>query len=218
MLSVRNISKSYPGGKPVLSGVTLQVKPRSFATIMGPSGSGKSTLLSIIAGIDTADSGDVSIGDFSYTGRSLEELAAFRLKHLGIVFQFFNLLPTLTVQQNVEIPGHLAGRSAADTRIAARECLQRTGVESLRERYPHELSGGELQRVAIARAMLNRPRLLLADEPTGNLDQKNGQSIIELFRSLVDDGATLVVVTHDERMSRAADSTFALLDGVLGTS
>lgn len=219
MIEVENISKSYQhskGSEPVLRSVSLSVPENSFAVLTGPSGSGKSTLLNIIGGLERADSGNVVIDGTTITAKSTEELAAFRLRHIGIVFQFFNLLPTLTLEQNVAIPAHLLGTETRIAQTRAAECLEILGIAALAKRLPNEISGGELQRAAIARALMNNPKVILADEPTGNLDRANGEGVISLLQEVRSRfETTVLVVTHDAALTAHATVHFSLRDGRL---
>jgi putative ABC transport system ATP-binding protein len=202
-------------GRPVqaLRGVSLMVDSGEYVAIAGPSGSGKSTLLHLLGGIDTPSAGSVSI-----EGKRLDllpdrELTRLRLTRLGFVFQRFHLLPVLTALENVELPMAEAGLRTGERRARARELLDYVGLGDRAEHRATQLSGGEMQRVAIARALANRPALVLADEPTGELDNDTGREILELFRRINRDGATLVVVTHDERLAAAAGRVIHMQDG-----
>jgi putative ABC transport system ATP-binding protein len=202
-------------GRPVqaLRGVSLTVDSGEYVAIAGPSGSGKSTLLHLLGGIDTPSAGSVSI-----EGKRLDllpdrELTRLRLTRLGFVFQRFHLLPVLTALENVELPMAEAGLRTGERRARARELLDYVGLGDRAEHRATQLSGGEMQRVAIARALANRPALVLADEPTGELDNDTGREILELFRRINRDGATLVVVTHDERLAAAAGRVIHMQDG-----
>jgi putative ABC transport system ATP-binding protein len=211
------VTKSYQAGAPAaLADVSLTVAAGEVAAVMGPSGSGKSTLLNLVAGLDKPTSGTVTVA-----GRRIETLgeaalARFRARHVGIIFQFFNLLDDLTVADNVLLPAQLAGASRRAARARAAELLDRLGIADHRDDYPARLSGGQRQRVAIARALVNSPELLLADEPTGALDTATGQEIGRLLRELNAAGQTLVLVTHDPALAqRYAARTLQLVDGRL---
>ena len=215
MISLKKVSKVLSsGGRPltVLHPVTLDVGSGEFAAIMGPSGSGKSTLLGLVAGLDTPSSGEILINGQAITGMGEDQLAQFRSDNIGFVFQSFQLIPSLTAQENVQVPLEIRGEAGAGAR--AKELLAQVGLEERRHHYPVQLSGGEQQRVAIARAFACRPRVLLADEPTGNLDSANGARIIELIQRLhQEEGTTLVLVTHDPEIANAAGRIIKLRDG-----
>lgn len=215
IIELAGVTKSF-AHQQVLRGIDLQVAPRSFVVIRGRSGSGKSTLLNIIAGLEPCDSGGVTVCGESLTGLSQEALASLRLRNIGLVFQFFNLLPTLTLQENVAVAGQLAGRSRKQTLTEANEYLQEVGLEPHRNKLPHEVSGGEVQRAAIARALMNTPKLILADEPTGSLDRESSQRVIELFRSLLKrHSVTIVLVSHEPEVEQSADRVHHLQDGLI---
>jgi putative ABC transport system ATP-binding protein len=215
MIRVRGLSmRLASGGRgvDVLTDVSLDVPAGQFLAIAGPSGSGKSTLLGLIAGLDQPTAGRIEVAGVDITALDEDALARFRRDHVGYVFQSFHLLPTLTAQENVAVPLELAGEAGAATRAAA--LLAEVGLAERAHHYPVQLSGGEQQRVAVARAMARRPALLLADEPTGNLDSATGKQIIELLvgmnRRL---GSTLVLVTHDTALAAHADRVVTLRDG-----
>ncbi|HET7241614.1 MAG TPA: ABC transporter ATP-binding protein [Gemmatimonadales bacterium] len=216
VLVARDLRKDYPvGGETVhaLRGVSLTVGRGEHVAIVGPSGSGKSTLLQLLGGIDTPSAGSVEVLGTRLERLSDRDLTRLRLLRLGFVFQRFHLLPVLTARENVELPMAEAGVKSAERRARALELLEYVGLSGRAGHRATQLSGGEMQRVAIARALANRPAVLLADEPTGELDAATGQEILELFRRLNRDGATLVVVTHDERLAREAGRTVTMLDG-----
>ena len=197
-----------------LRGADLTVAQGEFVAVMGPSGCGKSTLLNIIAGLDVPDEGEVYVAGQRLTGKTSDELAPMRRQHVGIVFQFFNLLDGMTVQENVVMPALIAGtkRKAAETR--ARDLLDLFGLPDKAKASPSSLSGGQRQRLAIARALANRPTVLLADEPTGALDSAGGEEILELFRRLHDDsGQTILLITHDQPVADAASRIVRMKDG-----
>jgi putative ABC transport system ATP-binding protein len=215
MILLDAVTKVYQaGGPPALAEVTVSVADGEVAAIMGPSGSGKSTLLNLIAGLDRPTSGTVTVAGQRIDRLGEAALARFRARHVGIIFQFFNLLEDLTVEDNVLLPAQLAGESRRRARARADELLQRLGIERQRDAYPARLSGGQRQRVAIARALVNLPELLLADEPTGALDTATGQEIGRLLSDLNAEGQTLVLVTHDPALARRhAARTVTLIDG-----
>ncbi|HZC74012.1 MAG TPA: ABC transporter ATP-binding protein [Jatrophihabitans sp.] len=196
-----------------LRGVDLDVGAGEFVAVMGPSGCGKSTLLNIIAGLDAADEGTVEVAGERIDGRDEAWLARFRRRHVGIVFQFFNLLDGVSALDNIVLPGVLGGmrRKAAESR--ARELLDLLGLGDRTEQVPAVLSGGQRQRLAIARALVNSPTLLLADEPTGALDSDGGLEVLELFRRLHDSGQTVIMVTHSAEVASGADRRVLLRDG-----
>ncbi len=215
MIQIRNLSmRLSSGGREllVLNDVTFDVPSKQFLAIMGPSGSGKSTLLGLVAGLDSPTSGTVLIHNRDITHLPEDQAAAFRLQHIGYVFQSFHLIPTLTALENVAVSLELAGNPEALTRAA--ELLRLVGLKERTGHYPVQLSGGEQQRVALARAFANRPSVLLADEPTGNLDSATGRQIIELLIGLNRDyGSTMVLVTHDPELAARADRVVTLQDG-----
>ena len=197
-----------------LKGVSIDVPTGSFVAVMGPSGSGKSTLMHVLAGLDSPDSGSVTIGGREITRLGDKELTLLRRSEIGFVFQSFNLLPMLTAEENVVLPLQLAGRRP-DKRWVA-ELIQRVGLTDRRDHRPSQLSGGQQQRVAIARALVSDPTALLADEPTGNLDSRSGQEVLGLLRTAADaHGQTIVMVTHDPRAAATADRVVFLADGLL---
>lgn len=218
VLDVRDARRTYTlGAEPVhaLRGVTFGITRGEWVAVVGPSGCGKSTLLHLMGAVDRATGGQVVIDGRDVGTLSDREATAFRLHNVGFVFQRFYLLPTLTARENVELPMAEAGVKGADRRARARELLRYVGLGGREGHRPAQLSGGEQQRVAIARALANRPALLLADEPTGELDARTGQEIIGLFGQLHADGTTIVVVTHDETLARAARRRIHMRDGVV---
>jgi putative ABC transport system ATP-binding protein len=218
LLVARNLEKDYPmQGERVhaLRGVSLEVREREYLSIIGPSGCGKSTLLHLMGGLDVPTAGDVSIQGTKLGALSDRELTRLRLTRLGFVFQRFHLLPVLTARENIELPMAEAGVATRERRERALQLLSYVGLANRAEHRATQLSGGEMQRVAIARALANRPALLLADEPTGELDAATGREILALFRRLNDDGMTMVVVTHDERLAEEAGRVVEMLDGVV---
>ncbi|HYT14763.1 MAG TPA: ABC transporter ATP-binding protein [Candidatus Nitrosopolaris sp.] len=216
LVELTDIRKVYDGGAkhPALNGVSLGVERGEFLAIMGPSGSGKSTLLNLVAGLDRPTSGKVRV-DGRDLGRAGEaELARYRRSGVGFVFQFFNLLGSMTVLENVMVAAQLAGRSSTVARQRARELLAQLGIADQAARYPARLSGGQQQRVAIARALVNRPLMLLADEPTGALDSRSGEQVMELLVDLNRGGQTVLLVTHDAKLAaRYAGRVVSLVDG-----
>ena len=197
-----------------LDGVTLEVQPAAFTAIVGQSGSGKSTLLSLVAGLDRPTRGEVIVGGTAVHALDERALTAWRARAVGIVFQFFQLLPTLTVLENVMLPMDFAGRWPRGEQVArARALLQRLDIAEHAGKVPAALSGGQQQRVAIARALANEPAVLLADEPTGNLDSRTAASMLDLFASLAEQGQTVLMVTHDAQAQRRASDSITLADG-----
>jgi putative ABC transport system ATP-binding protein len=196
-----------------LRGADLVVPSGDFVALMGPSGCGKSTLLNLVAGLDVADEGTITVAGELVTGRSEDELSHLRRKHIGIVFQFFNLLEGMTVLENVALPAVIAGRKRRMAETRARDLLDLLGIGDKASTVPGMLSGGQRQRLAIARALANEPTLLLADEPTGALDSEGGQEVIELLSRLHGGGQTIVLVTHDPGVAAAAERVVRMRDG-----
>jgi putative ABC transport system ATP-binding protein len=196
-----------------LRGANLIVPSGDFVALMGPSGCGKSTLLNLIAGLDVADEGTITVAGELVTGRTEDELSQLRRRHIGIVFQFFNLLEGMTVLENVALPAVIAGRKRKMAESRARDLLDLLGIGDKAGTVPGMLSGGQRQRLAIARALANEPTLLLADEPTGALDSEGGQEVIELLSRLHTGGQTIVLVTHDAGVASAADRIVRMRDG-----
>jgi putative ABC transport system ATP-binding protein len=217
-LEIENIKKTYKMGKvlvPALRGVTFKVEKGEIVAILGPSGSGKSTLLHILGALDRPNEGKVIVDGVNLSTLSANELADVRLRKVGFVFQFFNLLPRLTALENVELPLALADVSGKKYHEKASEVLKLVGLEERKDHRPTEMSGGEQQRVAIARALVNDPSIILADEPTGNLDTRTGFDIIRLMKRLNEErGQTFVVVTHDPAIAETADRIIYLKDGL----
>jgi putative ABC transport system ATP-binding protein len=217
LIRIEEVTKRYEGdGRPALDQVSLEIGPGEAVAIMGPSGSGKSTLLNLIAGLDRPTSGAVTVAGTRVDRLGETGAAHFRRRRVGMIFQFFNLLDDLTVVDNVLLPAQLGGMRAGEARARADELLESLRIERHRDAYPARLSGGERQRVAIARALVNRPALLLADEPTGALDSSTGEEIGALLSGLHRAGLTLVLVTHDPALAaRYAARTVELVDGRL---
>ena len=217
MIRCLEVRKVYPQGDNeiiALAGISLDIAKGSFAVIMGPSGSGKSTLLHLIGGLDRPSSGELLIDGRLIGQLADDQVTLFRRRKIGFVFQFFNLLPTLTALENVALPLVLDGRSKVEAQERARTLLQKVGLEERKKHLPEELSGGEIQRVAMARALAFDPPILLADEPTGNLDSKNGEAILSLLRRISrEDGCTVVMVTHSEEAAGYGDRRIYLRDG-----
>ena len=213
MIQARNIVKRF-GELEVLRGVDLTVKAGEIVSIVGASGAGKTTLLQILGTLDLPDSGDVKIGGKSTSGLSRRELSAFRNENLGFVFQFHRLLPEFNALENVLMPAWIAGKSTDESRMRARQLLEELGMGHRMEHNPSELSGGEQQRVAVARALMNAPSVLLADEPSGNLDSENAALLHDLFFDLRDRlSQTIVLVTHNEQLAQRADRMLRMADG-----
>lgn len=217
VIRLDGVTKTYQAGaSPALADVSMDVAAGEVVAVMGPSGSGKSTLLNLIAGLDRPTAGMVTVAGRRIGTLGESALARFWARHIGIIFEFFNLLDDLTVEDNVLLPAQLAGASRKQARARAGELLARMGIDQHQDAYPARLSGGERQRVAIARALVNAPELLLADEPTGALDTATGQEIGRLLRQLNEGGQTLVLVTHDPALAeRYAARTVRLVDGQL---
>ncbi|MDD2709704.1 MAG: ABC transporter ATP-binding protein [Verrucomicrobiae bacterium] len=224
MIGLEDVRKDYPLPHPVrggerdvvhaLAGVSLSVQPGEFVAVMGPSGCGKSTLLHVVGGLDMPSAGGVFVNGEAVHAMDGARLGLFRRRHVGVVFQFFNLLPQLTVMENVCLPLRLAGMPFADCRKRADEMLEKVGLPGKAERLPAELSGGEQQRVAIARALIHRPRVVLADEPTGNLDSHTSGMVLDVLRDLQrEQQTTLLLVTHSPEVARQAHRTIRMQDG-----
>jgi putative ABC transport system ATP-binding protein len=217
MISLQRLSKTYDtpaGAFSALRNIDLDVDSGEFVAIVGKSGSGKSTLLNMVGGIDRPSSGSLRVGGASIQGLSHNELALWRGRTVGFVFQFFQLLPTLTVAENVMLPMDFRGLlPAAQRRRRAKELLDRVAVADQSDKLPSALSGGQQQRVALARALANDPPVILADEPTGNLDSETGAGIFQLFGELAAEGKTLLVVTHDREAATSVSRTVTIVDG-----
>jgi putative ABC transport system ATP-binding protein len=223
MIKVTNLTKTFKSGDSrvmAVDNLSLSVETGQFASIVGTSGSGKSTLLSLLGGLDRPSSGEVRVDDLLISSGSDRQLIKYRRDMIGFVFQNFSLIPNLDATENVMLPMEFAGMGRAEQRTRARNLLEQVGLEgSKQQRRPPKLSGGEQQRVAIARALSNKPKLILADEPTGNLDSKTGRVIVELLRELSHSASTtVIVVTHDQSVAQNADIQFHLEDGQLATT
>ena len=201
-----------------LRDVSLDIAPHSFCAVTGPSGCGKSTLLNLLGGLDQPTAGQITVDGLALHGAGEAELTAYRRARLGIIFQFFNLLPAMTAVENVELPLLLRGDSTKQARARAGEMLELVGLTPRAHAFPHQLSGGEMQRAAVARALVHRPALVLADEPTGNLDSDNAARILELFQKIASQRlATLIMVTHSPEAAAAASRQIPMMDGQLST-
>ncbi len=218
ILRMENIHKSYQMGEEefeVLHGINLTVHPGEFLSILGPSGSGKSTLMNMIGCLDVPSSGKYILSGRDIEGLSELELAKIRNKEIGFVFQSFHLLPKFNAIKNVELPLIYAGISPFERRNRAEEMLQKVGLSDKKKNLPNQLSGGQQQRVAIARALITQPTILLADEPTGALDQKTGAQVMELFEEINAEGKTIIMITHDIKIAKHATRIVNILDGTL---
>ena len=219
VVEIRNLAKSYRRGDQVvqvLRNINMDIPAGDFVALMGPSGSGKSTLLNLIAGIDTPDSGELRVDGTDIGGLSEADLAAWRAAHVGFIFQFYNLMPVLTALENVELPLLLTSLSRMERREHAEAALGMVGLADRLEHYPSELSGGQQQRVAIARAIITDPTLLVADEPTGDLDRASAEDVLNLMDRLNDElGKTIIMVTHDPHSAERAHHLKHLEKGVL---
>jgi putative ABC transport system ATP-binding protein len=216
VVETHDLRKNFESeGAPVraLRGVDMNIEAGEFVAVMGPSGCGKSTLLNLIAGLDTPSEGEIILAGESLNGKDENDLARMRRKHIGIVFQFFNLLEGMSVLENVTLPAIIAGSSRKQAESRARDLLDLLGLGDKAKNAPGVLSGGQRQRLAIARALANQPTLLLADEPTGALDSAGGHEVLELFRRLHKDGQTIMMVTHDHEVAGAADRIVRMRDG-----
>jgi putative ABC transport system ATP-binding protein len=216
VIRITGVSKVYRIGESevrALDNLSLSIREGEFFGIMGPSGSGKSTLMNILGCLDVPDSGQYLLRGAEVSDLDEDELAEIRNREIGFVFQMFNLLPRMSILRNVELPLIYGGSHRGKRRTAAREALERVGLGQRLAHKPTELSGGERQRVAIARALVNRPSIVLADEPTGNLDSKTGQEIMEIFADLNRQGHTVIVVTHEQEVARHANRIVRLKDG-----
>ena len=220
ILKLTDICKDYQQGREpvrVLKNISLTVEKGDYLAIMGPSGSGKTTLMNIIGCLDVPTSGTYELDGKNLKDLSDDDLADIRNKHIGFVFQHFHLLPKMTARDNVALPLLYADVPLKERRERAAEALKAVGLEERMDFYPNQLSGGQCQRVAIARAMVGKPDLLLADEPTGALDTRSGNQIMEIFRQLSSEGMTIVMITHEPSIADCADKTYRILDGELFT-
>jgi len=216
LIEINKLNKAYESGDErvlALCDVDLDVERGEFISVMGPSGSGKSTLLTILGGLNHPTRGDVVVDDIPIYKLSLEKLADFRKEYLGFIFQSFQLIPYLTVIENVMLPLSITDKTNREQAKMAEGILDRIGLRGKGRRLPDQLSGGEQERVAIARALVNSPPILMADEPTGNLDSKNGKEIMELFRVLNEEGQTIIMVTHNPENTAYSTRTISLRDG-----
>jgi len=220
LIELEDITKIYQVGAeevPAIRGISLTIDVNEYLSIMGPSGSGKSTLMNILGCLDTPSSGTYLFKGREIAGRDDNELAGIRNREIGFVFQTFNLLPRVTALHNVELPLIYNGTPARERRKAAREALAAVGLADRAHHRPNELSGGQRQRVAIARALVNRPAIILADEPTGNLDSKTGEEIMQIFEQIHTAGNTIILVTHEEYIAQHTQRSIRLLDGRVAT-
>jgi putative ABC transport system ATP-binding protein len=216
IIKVRELSKAYDVGRPALAGLNLEVRAGEAVAVLGRSGSGKSTLLNMIAGLDRPSEGSVTVDGVRIDGLNEAASAKYRRHRIGMIFQFFNLLDDLTVTDNVLLPAQLAGTPPAKSRARAAELLEFLGIHRHAHAFPGRLSGGERQRVAVARALVNRPPLLLADEPTGALDRASAEDVTQLLVQLNQNGQTILLVTHDTTLAEScATRTIELADGVI---
>mgnify|MGYP001415364410 FL=1 len=218
VIEVIDVKKSYVLGDmevPVLHNINLEVREGEFLAIMGPSGSGKSTLMNLIGFLDRPTEGRIIIKGLDINKLSDKEVARLRGLEIGFIFQTFNLIPRLTALENVELPTYANSRNGVDPRERAKELLKLVGLEDRMSHKPGELSGGQSQRVAIARALINDPAILLADEPTGNLDSRTGSEILNMFRRLNEDGRTIIMITHDPEIAGYADRVVLVKDGII---
>jgi putative ABC transport system ATP-binding protein len=217
LIQVQSLSKQYQVNQPpVLQDISFTVPQGAFMALMGPSGCGKSTLLHLLGALDIPTSGTVQLGDTVISTFTAEQLTVFRQQHLGFVFQFFNLLPTLTVLENVTLPLLLNGIKGQTSKRLALDWLDKVGLSHRATALPPQLSGGEQQRVAVVRALIHQPQLVLADEPTGNLDSVSGQAVMRILRQLASEqGTTIIMATHSEELALQTDTILRLKDGVL---
>jgi putative ABC transport system ATP-binding protein len=219
IITVSDLKKTYEMDDDVhivaLAGVSLEIKEGAFVTTMGPSGSGKSTLMHIVGGLDRPSSGNVKVGKYNVTTLDEQQMAFYRRRMIGFIFQSFNLVASMTALENVALPLRLNGIGRGDRQQRAYELLCKVGLEDRIFHKPTQLSGGQQQRIAVARALANDPPIILADEPTGNLDTTSGENIMETLKELNQQGRTIMVVTHDPRMARYADRVINMLDGCI---
>jgi ABC-type lipoprotein export system ATPase subunit len=221
-LKAVNVCKTYAIGKKrieVLQGVNWSVKKGSWTALLGASGSGKTTLLTLLGTLERPDSGTIICDDIDYAKLSRRQANRFRNNSIGFIFQSYHMLPELTILENVCLPGMLSGKNGRECRVQAEELLAKVGLKDRMKHRPNELSGGEQQRAAIARALINRPALILADEPTGNLDSKTGEGILEIFQELHSERSehTIIMITHDQKVAGFADHIAVLEDGKITT-
>lgn len=212
-LVVEGLAKHYGDGEArvqVLDGITTTVNRGEICVMLGPSGSGKSTFLNLIGGLEGADGGTISVGNCELTALSSKDLGEYRRRELGFVFQFYNLVPDLTIRENIEVTAHLS-----DHPLPMEDLLRSLGLWEHRDKFPRQVSGGQQQRCAIARAIAVKPSLILADEPTGNLDKKTGREILQIFRELHQAGNTIVLITHDPKVAQSAERVIRIEDGQL---
>jgi putative ABC transport system ATP-binding protein len=219
IVEIRNLKKTYGKGNTTvtaLNGINLSLEKGEFVSVMGPSGCGKSTLLHLMGGLDSYDSGDIILSGKNLGGMKDDEITILRRRNIGFIFQNFNLIPVLTALDNVALPRILDGMKTADAKAAAKTWLVRLGLGDRLDHRPSELSGGQQQRVAIARALASEPALILADEPTGNLDSLMGDEVVSLLKNITSEyGRTILMVTHDSRMAAYADRIIFLKDGTV---
>ncbi len=219
MIRLERLSKAYTEGtvrRPVLVGASAEVKEGEWVALLGPSGSGKTTLLNLVGGLDVPDEGVVMVGDRCISALPERERSLYRRTVVGFIFQFLNLLPTLTVRENLLLPTELGGLDPGEAERRCARLLERVGLADRADSFPDVLSGGERQRVAVARALVHEPPLILADEPTGNLDARTGGEVLDLMEELLrESGKTLIIVTHSERVASRADRVLVLDGGVL---
>ena len=218
LIEIKGLSKTYESGEEcvlALTSLDLEIERGEFISVMGPSGSGKSTLLTILGGLNHPTEGDVVVDEIPIYKLPLERLADFRREYLGFIFQSFQLIPYLTVMENVMLPLSITEKSNREQVKVAEEIIEKIGLKGKEKRLPDQLSGGEQERVAIARALVNSPPILLADEPTGNLDSKTGKEIMDLFRSLNEEGQTIVMITHNPENVSFSSRTIYLRDGTI---
>jgi len=216
IIKLKNVEREYVMGDSIVRaarGVDLEIKKGEFIAIVGPSGSGKSTIMNLIGALDLASKGDIYLDELNIEHLDESDLAQIRGKRIGFVFQTFNLIPTLTALQNVMLPMMFQNVGKEEREEKAREILKKLGMSHRLSHLPSELSGGERQRVAIARALANNPEVILADEPTGNLDSKTGEEVVQLFLKLNKEGKTIILVTHDLELAKYADKIYYLKDG-----
>lgn len=217
IIEIKNVIKSFPVGNTqvtILKGISFAVKPGEFVSIVGPSGNGKSTLLNMVTGIDRPSSGEIMVTNKPVHKMSEDQLAGWRGENLGIIFQFFQMLPALSLLQNVILPMDLAGKySVRERRERAMHLLEIVGLADQAHKLPSMVSGGQQQRAAIARALANDPPIIVADEPTGNLDSRNSQDIFDLFNQVVSQGKTMLMVTHDKELAKRVPRVVEILDG-----